>query len=339
MSSSAPSTEELQRLWTDLGSGGTSSLGRSTRRVMAETRHDCYLAVSFPERRRMLSVVTEAELLHGGRSRPLTSGVLLAGGTDPTTGQATLDIVLRDDTHSDIFTALVADLLNTLAVTNDPRDSGQRLLSRLEDWRRLLGSVSPQGLTAEQQRGLFGELNVLADLLLPAAGRKAVLAWTGPDRQLQDFQFPSTAIEVKTASGNSAQIVRIANERQLDHSNAGRLYLVTVALDVRRDGPGITLPDLVRDLRERMPRLGVSTEFEQRLNQGGYLETQAHRYTDRRYMVRQRLVHAVVDDFPKITERDLADGLSDVSYTVDLHAASSFLTTEAEMISSLDLTT
>jgi hypothetical protein len=215
--------------------------------------------------------------------------------------------------------------------------SGELLLARLEDWRRLLATVSTQGLTGEQQRGLFGELSVLRDLLLPEAGAAAVMAWTGPDRQLQDFQFRNGAIEVKTTSGNSAETVRIASERQLDCHGAGQLFLVTLALDARREGPGHTLPDLVGELREKTRALGIATEFEQRLNMGGYLETQAYLYSARRYAVRQRLVHIVAGNFPRITERDIPDGLSDVSYTLDLHAASGFRTSEPEMIRNLSL--
>jgi Putative PD-(D/E)XK family member, (DUF4420) len=179
-------------------------------------------------------------------------------------------------------------------------------------------------------------LAVLGDLLLPEIGARAVLAWTGPDRQVQDFQFPGSAIEVKTASGSSTFRVRIANEKQLDNQLAGRLFLVTLGLDVRRDGPGLTLPDKVGELRRRMPALGMSAEFEQRITRWGYLETQEHLYSDRRYTIRQRLIHLVGEAFPKITQRNLPTGLSEVSYIVDLHAASKFRTTEEEMIRSLD---
>jgi hypothetical protein len=249
-----------------------------------------------------------------------------------------VDVFLRDDSHSDIFTALVADLLGALAQSDKPGTSEKLLLARLEDWRRLLATVSAQGLTPEQQRGLFGELTILGDLLLPKVGGAAVLAWTGPDRQLQDFQFPGGAIEVKTASGNNAEIVRIANERQLDGHAVGQLFLITLALDVRREGPGLTLPDLVEDLRGKARPMGMAAELEQRLTMGGYLETQAHLYSDRHYAVRQRLVHSVSGNFPRITERDLPDGLSDASYTLDLHAASDFRTSEHEMIRILGLT-
>ena len=339
MSPQTPSVQQLEQLWTGLASAGTGAgeLGRQRRRVIAESCHDCFLAVSFPGRHRLLSVVTDGDPLRAPANRPLTSGVHLVHGTEPTSGRPTVDIFLRDDSHSDIFTALVADLLGALVQSDKPGTSEKLLLARLEDWRRLLATVSTQGLAAEQQRGLFGELSILRDLLLPEAGSAAVLAWTGPDRQLQDFQFPDGAIEVKTASGNSAEIVRIANERQLDCRATGRLFLVTLALDVRREGPGLTLPDLVGDLRGKVRPLGMAAELEHRLNMGGYLETQAHLYSDRHYAVRQRLVHAVSGNFPRITERDLPDGLSDVSYTLDLHAASDFRTSEPEMIRSLGL--
>jgi hypothetical protein len=340
VSPQTPSVHQLEQLWAGLASAGAGAgeLGRQRRRVIAESRHDCFLAVSFPDRHRLLSVVADGgPPPRAAASRPLTSGVQLVHGTEPTSGRPTLDIVLRDDSHSDIFTALVADLLSALALSDKPGTSGKLLLARLEDWRRLLATVSAQGLTAQQQGGLFGELSVLRDLLLPEAGAAAILAWTGPDRQLQDFQFPDGAIEVKTTSGNSAEIVRIANERQLDCRAAGQLFLVTLALDARREGPGLTLPDLVGALRGKMRPLGTAAEFEQRLNMGGYLETQAHLYSDRHYAVRQRLVHAVGGKFPRITERDLPDGLSDVSYTLDLHAASGFRTSEPEMIRSLGL--
>jgi hypothetical protein len=334
-----PNVQRLEQLWAALaGAGaGAGQLGRQRRRVIAGSRHDCFLAVSFPGRRRLLSVVTGGKQPEGPASRPLTSGVQLVHGTEPFSGRPTIDIVLRDDAHSDIFTALVADLLSSLAVSGKPGTSGDLLLARLEDWRRLLATVSAQGLAAEQQRGLFGELSVLRDLLLPEAGGAAVLAWTGPDRQLQDFQFPEGAIEVKTTSGNRAEIVRITNERQLDYRPAGQLFLVTIALDARREGLGPTLPDLVGDLRSKMRPLGTTAEFEQRLNMWGYLETQAHLYKDWHYTVRLRLVHAVDGSFPRITERDLPDGLSDVSYMLDLHAASSFRTSEPEMIRNLGL--
>lgn len=339
MSPEPPSVQQLEQLWADLASAGAGAgdLGRQTRRVIAGSRHDCFLAVSFPGRHRLLSVVTGGKPPRGPVSRPLTSGVQLVHGTEPTSGRPTIDILLRNNAHSDIFTALVADLLSALALSGKLGTSGDLLLARLEDWRRLLATVSAQGLAAEQQRGLFGELSVLRDLLLPEAGAAAVLAWTGPDRQLQDFQFPDGAIEVKTTSGNSAEIVRITNERQLDCRPAGQLFLVTLALDARREGSGLTLPDLAGDLRGKMRPLGTTAEFEQRLNMCGYLETQAHLYRDRHYTVRERLIHAVDGMFPRITERDLPDGLSDVSYTLDLHAASAFRTSEPEMIRNLGL--
>ena len=337
MTSAGPSTHELDQLWTELAGMGTpGAAGRQTRRVLAGSRYDCFLAVDFPSHRRLLSVVSEdREVNPGPDRRHLTTGVLLERGVEPTSHRPTVDLVLRDEAHSDIYTALVADLLDALADADGSVTSGQLLLTRIEEWQQMLAAVSPQGLSPERQRGLFGELAVLADILLPELGARAVLDWTGPDQHLQDFQFPAGAVEVKTVSGHKAHLVRITSERQLDDRAAGRLFLVTLALDARHAGPGLSLPELVGELRRRTRAKGVSAEFEQRLTRAGYLETQAHLYADSRYAVRQRMVHLVGEGFPKIMERDLPAGLSDVSYTLDLLAASAFRSTEREMTNSL----
>jgi Putative PD-(D/E)XK family member, (DUF4420) len=155
VSAHVPSTQELDALWTDLANASAGESGRQTRRVMAESRHDCFLGVSYPGRHRLLSVVTDVVPPQGSQSRPLTSGIVLAHGTDPLSGRFSMDILLRADSHSEIFTALVADLLRALADSNLSHSSSEVLLARLEDWRRMLAAVTPDGLSSEQQRGLL----------------------------------------------------------------------------------------------------------------------------------------------------------------------------------------
>jgi Putative PD-(D/E)XK family member, (DUF4420) len=335
----APGVQRLEQLWAELAQAGvgTGEFGRQRRRVIAGSRHDCFLAVSFPDRRRLLSIVTDGEVKKQRANRPLTSGIDLYYGMEPVSNHATIDLALRDTMQSDIFTALVADLLATLVESQSVDTTEKIVLVRLEEWRKLLSSIGTRGLTLEQQRGLFGELSILSDVLIPEIGSAAVLAWTGPDRQLQDFQFRDCAVEVKTAAGNKADIVRISNERQLDYRLAGDLFLVTIALDVRREGPGTTLPDLVEDLREKVRSVDMAADFGQRLTMSGYLDTQSELYAGQRYIVRQRVVHHIGPKFPKILECDLPSGVTDVSYTLDLNAAATFRTSESEMIRSLGL--
>lgn len=334
---SAPTAGELEALWTELDTRAADvrTAGRRIRRVLPESPHHCFLGVDLPARQRVFSVVTEDIPAGATNGLPVTAGVMIASGRHPDLGSTTVDLVLRAPSHSDIFTALVADLLVTLSsgAGNSP---GRVLLDRLTEWQRMLASVGPDGLAPESQRGLFGELHTLSHLLLPALGATSVRAWTGPDQDVQDFQFETGCVEVKTVSGHEANKIRVSSERQLDNAGAGRLFLVTLVLDTRRGGRGTSLPELVAHLRRQVSEQGVLGELDQRLVRAGYLDTQSHLYLDRRYALRQRLVHDVRDGFPRITEAYTPAGVSCVSYTLDLLAATSFLTGPTEMTNALD---
>lgn len=333
--STAPTTTDLEELWAELHDtqAGPVSAGRRVRRVLADSPHHCFIGVEYPVASRVLSVVTDNVPADATNGLLVTSGVVVEPGNLPGHG-ATLDLVLRAHAYSDIFTALVADVLVRLAqVTAEP---GGVVVNRLGEWQRMLAGVSPDGLSREQQRGLFGELHTLSELFLPKFGPDAVYAWTGPDQQLQDFQFEQGSVEVKTVSGQDLNRVRISSERQLDDVDPGTLFLVTLALDARQGGRGVSLPELVRHVRNRVADRGVAGELEQRLVRAGYLDTQSRLYEDRRYALRGRTVHRVTDGFPRITEQTRPVGVSDVVYTVDLLAASRFLVRHEDMITGLE---
>lgn len=332
---SVPSAMDLEELWAELHDTqiGPASAGRRVRRVLADSPHHCFVAVEYPAARRVFSVVTDSIPASATNGLLVTSGVVVEPGSVPDHG-TTLDLVLRAAAYTDIFTALVADLLVRLAqVTAEP---GSVVVNRLGEWQRMLADVSPDGLSREQQRGLFGELHTLSELFLPTFGPDAVYAWTGPDQQLQDFQFGPGSVEIKTVTGHDANRVRVSSERQLDDAGPGALFLVTLALDARQGGRGVSLPELVRQVRHQTTRLGVAGELEQRLVRAGYLDTQSRLYEDRRYALRGRTVHRVTDGFPRITELARPVGVSDVVYTVDLLAAAEFLVGHEDMITVLE---
>lgn len=330
-----PSTTDLEELWIELHDtqSGQVSAGRRVRRVLAGSPHHCFVGVEYPAARRVFSVVTDNIPANVTNGLLVTSGVVVEPGSLSEHG-TTLDLVLRAGAYTDIFTALVADLLMMLAkVTAEP---GSVVMNRLGEWQRMLTGISPDGLSREQQRGLFGELHTLSDLFLPTFGSEAVYAWTGPDQQLQDFQFELGSVEIKTVTGHDVNRVRISSERQLDDAGPGALFLVTLALDARQGGRGVSLPELVRQVRNQVASLGVAGELEQRLVRAGYLDTQSRMYEDRRYALRGRTIHRVADGFPRITEQTRPVGVSEVAYTVDLLAATQFLVGHEDLITLRD---
>jgi hypothetical protein len=69
-------------------------------------------------------------------------------------------------------------------------------------------------LTAEEQRGLYGELFFLRKYLSSNNNYSEVInSWLGPHKEIKDFQLRQWAVEVKTSKEIINQKVIISNER------------------------------------------------------------------------------------------------------------------------------
>jgi hypothetical protein len=177
-----------------------------------------------------------------------------------------------------------------------------------------------------ERRGLFGELYVLKRLLdagLPALS--VVSAWTGPLHSHQDFQFPDTAIEVKTTSAKQPQSLPITSERELDPTGVGHLFLVHTSLDERRGGQGDTLISMADRVRADVGNdARATTLLDQLLLTAGLLTDHRSVYDEPHYSIRECRMFTVGDGFPCITERDLPPGVGDVRYLIQTGALPQF---------------
>ena len=80
---------------------------------------------------------------------------------------------------------------------------------RIKSWANFL-KPSRHGLTHSEFVGLFGELYVLAEFIMPdIPAEDAVRSWIGPDDKKQDFTFNHAAIEVKTTVSGDKQTVEL----------------------------------------------------------------------------------------------------------------------------------
>jgi hypothetical protein len=234
---------------------------------------------------------------------------------------ASIEIALMDSRFADVFDALIADVADAVAGTRDDGAAVAQLVGRLRRWQRFL-EVSPSGLGVEAQRGLYGELWFLREHILDhLALGSGVGAWTGPRGAPQDFQLSGgVAVEVKATASKQPQQVRIANERQLDDTGIEVLILYYVSLD-EREGGGESLPSAVELVRQRLaPEPATGDLFEERLLLSGYADVHSLKYVDRGYSVREARAFHVRDGFPRITERDLPNGVGDVQYAIDVLA-------------------
>ncbi len=124
----------------------------------------------------------------------------------------------------------------------------QELLNRFEKWKSLFDRAATQGLSVEEQRGLFGEVYFLRKFLANNNSfLEVVNSWVGPEKQIRDFQSGSWSVEVKTTHGNNHQKILVSSERQLDTSNIESLFLNHISLDSRQMS-GETLNQIIESV-------------------------------------------------------------------------------------------
>jgi putative PD-(D/E)XK family protein DUF4420 len=304
--------------WSDLEAGDLE-YGVVTKRLLPHSGHDLHLAVQRPANRRMLllrvpAAVAEAFVRRHGEL-PQTQGILLAF-TSAVDGHRDLQMALTTPDRAEVFNPLIADVADAAGTATGSAGALGAAVERFERWRRLLQSIADTGLSVKARRGLFGELAVLRDHLMPELpDTQAVQAWTGPNDANQDFQLPSVAIEVKTGSGMQPRSIIIANERQLDATGAGRLLLIHLALDERRGGSGESLNTVVDSLRASLSP-GPCSMFDELLIRVGFLPADRALYEEPRYTVRAKAFWNVTGEFPRIVETDLRPGVSQCRYQI-----------------------
>ena len=119
-----------------------------------------------------------------------------------------------------------------------------RMLLRTWRWHHLLRGGRDERLSAEEQKGLIGELIVLDHILLPAIGAKSALeSWKGPLDGIKDFNIAKIAIEAKARSSASPHQIGISSEFQLDREGLDALFLFVAIIDngIADSGSGFTI--------------------------------------------------------------------------------------------------
>jgi hypothetical protein len=267
--------------------------------------------------------VTAVSLL---QQLPATSGLsveLVPALQNVPEGMRTLAVALEDYQYVDIFSVFCADVVEGISRCAKVQDAIVLLLQRFQRWQQFL-SKAVDGLSQQAMIGLYGELQVLRDILIPLGGIGIVTAWCGAQRTPQDFIVPGVcAIEVKSTMARTMSRVRIHGERQLDDSGLTSLFLVCFRLQ-RDEESGESLNQLVDELRHLAAIAPeFSTILDQHLADAGWFEMHRQRYEAQRLVIAQRRFFRVGDGFPRLLPGALDAGIDEVEYQLDLRSCES----------------
>ncbi|MEL4454853.1 PD-(D/E)XK motif protein [Lutimonas vermicola] len=236
-----------------------------------------------------------------------------------------LTIILLDIDLMDIFVVFTEDIVNHIKEVSSSQEAIGIISSRIRYWKKLFGKYSNNILSPERQRGLFGELLFIKEMIESGNDmEETIRAWEGPSGTNQDFYHNSDAVEVKTSIAN-VPVIKISNERQLDVKGLDRLFLVFYHLNEVPD-KNYSLQNLIINIQDHFKdSYELLIIFNKRLKKAGISEEMIDNYNTTGYKVMEEMVFEISENFPKITSSKVSEGISKISYEISLDSCVNFL--------------
>jgi len=253
--------------------------------------------------------------------------VLLERGEEETR----VHLQLVEERYREVFRALCGDVCKVMIGASDEADAVRVFHQRLLRWQSFLQKHGPEGLSEHARCGLFGELLVLRDLLLPCMGAGVVLhAWRGCKKAHQDFQFPDRALEVKTTRASIPDRISISNVQQLDGEGMEHMFLTVVHVN-ENETVGETLLDVIDGLRDVLPDDNRDL-LDAGLNEVGFSDAHRALYARSRFQLIDLLHFEVRAGFPRLARHQIPDGVKSVRYEITIDACRPFRTDQAAVL-------
>lgn len=227
-----------------------------------------------------------------------------------------LYFVLKTNEFKDVFYYLCLDLLKNLE--GQPFSKYTNIIYKVFDYWKKLFKKKQNNMSEITQMGLFAELKFLQnDKLKNLSLIENINSWRGFSGDIQDFLYENTSVEVKSKLSSKANEVTISSVNQLEHIKEN-LFLVCYSLDKNENGKTIEI--LVEEILNliRKEKLGLESTFIKGLLEYGY-----NCFDDYdnliSYLIDGIETFEVLEDFPRITNKDIPIGVVKVEYKINLN--------------------
>jgi hypothetical protein len=330
---------KIKQIWSELENDKSFNKGLLIRRFSGTVLPDIFIAMQQPEKLMCIAASISIDIPINISAYGNLMEIQLDFVPDMSqNGKVLLVFKLINNQHKDIFAVLCEDLIHVVSAENNEKKLVQTLLNRFEKWKSLFSKFIIDGLTPEEQRGLFGELYFLRLFLVSKNADLNVLnSWVGGSRELRDFQFNNWALEVKTTIGNNHQKIHISSERQLDTTHVKNLYLFHLSLEKVQES-GESLPSIISSIYDLLMNDTFSlNRFKAKIYEAGYFEHQKDLYSKIGYHIRQENFYKIEDQFPRIQENELRSGIGDVNYSIIISQCQDYLQSRIQVINNLSI--
>ena len=306
------------------------------KRIDAVTALDAYAARRTADALEALIIELGTSALAGISEWPDAKGldVLPTPIESGPSGRTRILVQLSETRFRQVFRALCADICGVLAAATNERDAVAAFHRRLVRWQSFLQRHAPEGLGGDARCGLFGELLVLRDLILPNIPHASALrSWRGSKKAHQDFQFSRLALEVKTSRATLLDRVSVSNVQQLDDDGVDKMFLTVVHVH-ENESTGESLPAIIDDLRSILTD-DCRDLLDDGLQEVGYLDAHRQLYERTLYQPIDTLHFEVRVGFPRLVRSAIPSGIKSVKYQLAIEACRSFLVDRNSIVQAL----
>lgn len=246
-----------------------------------------------------------------------TAGLRLSRATNP--GGVLLVLSLEKPAHRDLFAEICIDCIRSVLRGEDDGEGDlvSVLAARLSAWRAFLRDQAGD-LSRHETVGIIGEL-LLLDQLLDRGG-DPVGMWTAPDDGLHDFERSGHALEAKSSLG-SARRLHISTLDQLDDVGLASLHIAHIRLVEARDGE--TLAHIADRIEARLKGERARRDFRNALLRRG-VPPGAISADGLQVRCVNIEYYTVREGFPRLRRGDVALGIVEADYQVEVRALSGF---------------
>lgn len=157
---------KINQIWDELADDTSFAKGLLLRRFSGSVLPDVFVAIQQPEKQLCIaSSISESIDVNISQFDNLQE-IQIELIPDPNKQEKRILIFkLTNNQHRDIFSVLCEDLIANIATETNEKQLVKTLLNRFEKWKSLFTKIASEGLSPEEQRGLFGELYFIRKFL------------------------------------------------------------------------------------------------------------------------------------------------------------------------------
>ncbi|GHE49584.1 hypothetical protein GCM10017764_35770 [Sphingobacterium griseoflavum] len=233
-----------------------------------------------------------------------------------------LYLILKRHSDWELFLSVCDDILSVCVLHQTNKKMIEAVEVRLRRWQIFLTQNNDLVMSAELQMGLISELLLLKKLIPSYGAKESILAWTGPDKDKQDFNFPKTMIEVKSYRTSKGAKVTISSTHQL-LSESKPLYLVSFGLTLSENG--VSIKNLLSEFYTLLYEESTATQqlFENKITNYGYMPGMNDEAL-LNFTVDSMRTFEVSANFPRLLPHQVPAEIVKLNYSIDLELCKTF---------------